>query len=175
VYLGVFEVCAFDFLYILFAILSAIYYLDALEADSIRRTLLKLLASWISFVAALTSKEPIIVLPFFLATMAIIVILGRDDPRPVRHRFLRAFVCLVPFLLVIAAYSIYHVIPMKAAQTAAIVPGYRTQTIWPSIFENARKYPLWIARIFWHTGDRLLQDVYHNNLKNNLARPSRCC
>lgn len=162
VYLGIFEVCAFDFLYILFTVLSALAFHRALETTGGRRYL-AWSASFLLFVAGLTSKEPVIVLPFLLLVLVLLTC-WRD-----KARLWPWLAALIPFFAVVVLYAILH---LARAKTADLAPGhqpYGTHLDLLVLFENLRKYPLWIVRIFWGTGDHLLQDVYHNNLKNNVA------
>jgi len=139
---------AFDATHIFFVILTVLLFCSALLYEGTKAVALTALA-WLSFVAALTSKELTIVTPVFLAC---VVLITRRRP-----------LALVPFFALLPLYYYLRFLQMPAYERAA---DYRTLFNADIVFENALKYPFWVMRLFGIAPDPSNQSMGHVHTLN---------
>jgi hypothetical protein len=157
------ELFAFDFLHIVFTLACVIAFIAGYRATGIRRWGWTA-ASWIAFLIALTCKEITVVIPVFLVFASVILLIYEPLIMARRRALVHETIRLAPFWGLLPIYWFLHVRwispPDATGQT------YRLGANWPVILENAAKYPLWLARIYGITPDRLQQAVGYINARN---------
>ncbi len=151
IYVPLYELAAFDFLHIVFSLLSVIAFTIGYRLRRWRGvgwTALTL----VSYVAALTSKEISVVAPVYLAVISAVLYFYEPGPGEKKARLLREVKRLTPFFLMTLIYWWVHVkhIPVEAFRHTT---DYRMGVNWPLILRNVIKYPLWLARIYNYTPD----------------------
>ncbi|MEO8129533.1 MAG: hypothetical protein ABJF23_31610 [Bryobacteraceae bacterium] len=162
-----YELAAFDFLHIVFTLLSAIAFLIGYRLRTwhgVAWTALSLL----SYAAALTSKEVTIVIPVYLAVISAVLYFYEPGPGERIARVLREAKRLAPFFLLTLFYWWIHVrrLPMQHFSASA---DYRMSVNWDLILENLSKYPLWLARIYGHTTDLGKNAAGYQNVRNDVV------
>lgn len=150
VYLPLFEISAFDFLYLFFVLVAAICFLLAWQEEGPRARRFNL-AAVISYVLALTSKESSIVTPVCLTGIAAILLYAEGDlvPRLRRPRILRACRLLAPHFAVLILYVGLHVTQMPERPIDA---DYRTKVNVTKILDNTKAFPMWMIHLFRDSG-----------------------
>jgi tetratricopeptide (TPR) repeat protein len=151
----------FEFVHVFFVLLAAGLYWNARQAQGRRAALLSLAVGF-SFLAALTGKEMAIALPGALVLIALFApdgllptgALKKGYTAELGNRIRREALLMTPCFVILLAYWWFHI---------RHIPGrsdyYRTAMSLGWILENARKYPLFVARIFRFTGDTQSQAV----------------
>ena len=108
IYVPLYELAAFDFLHIVFSLLSVIAFTIGYRLRRWRGvgwTALTL----VSYVAALTSKEISVVVPVYLAVISAILYFYEPGPEEKKARLLREVKRLTPFFLMTLIYWWVHV------------------------------------------------------------------
>ncbi len=154
-YVSTFEVATFDFLHLIFALLTILFYLRSLRPNGRPAWAL---ASWVCFVIAVTAKEVNIALPgvLFVASALNVWKTPAGDRRGAASRELMR---LAPFAAVLPAYWYYHICNMPKPDAASpyhldFDPG-RTVTMFVHLV-------LWGMRVFFVMGLKS-PDVYPAN------------
>jgi len=162
-----YELAAFDFLHIIFGLLSAIAFTIGYRLKTWSGAGWTALAL-LSYAAALTSKEIAIVIPIYLAVISTVLYFYEPGPDTKTARLLREAKRLMPFFLLTGAYWWVHVrrIPMSQFGASA---DYRMSVNWPLIWQNLNKYPLWFARIYSYTMDLGHNAAGYENGRNDAA------
>lgn len=162
-----FELAAFDFMHIIFSLLSAIAFTIGYRLRTWRGAGWTALAL-LSYAAALTSKEISIVIPVYLAVISAVLYFYEPGPGTRLTRLLRETARLTPFFLLTAAYWWGHVrrIPIEHFGASA---DYRMSVNWPLIQQNLSKYPLWFARIYSYSKDLGYNAAGYQNGRNDAA------
>ena len=150
-FIVVFEISAFDFMYIIFVLLCVIWFIQSAEAAG-RRASWLLALSVLSYGLALTSKEISIVTPVYLGLVSLLLLWRSWSWKQWPRFALR----LLPFLLLMGLYWVGHVqnIPKSAYGDSG---DYRIQPNANQIIENAIKYPVWMARVYSGVKDSMNQ------------------
>jgi hypothetical protein len=149
-YMVLFEISAFDFLHQSFVIASIGCFFLACRISG-RRSWIFNACGVLCFVAAVTSKEITFITPVYLAIAAAAMLLfGERKGR--RERLVRYSRLLAPYFLVLILYLSVHIarIPSRGADGQ-----YRTKANVAVIVENTKKFPMWMIRVFSHTGDTI--------------------
>jgi hypothetical protein len=158
-YLVLFEISAFDFLHQILVVLTVYFFLVACRTDG-RRSQLYNAVGAVCFLLALTAKEITFFTPVFLATACLVmIVLG--DRKLRRDRLARYGRLLLPYAALLILYLTIHIARLPGGQSDG---AYRTGVNVALILENARKFPLWVIRVFGNTGDTAYQ-------ANELAHP----
>ncbi|HWB97232.1 MAG TPA: hypothetical protein VG672_11030 [Bryobacteraceae bacterium] len=164
VYLPLFEISAFDFLYLFFVLAAVIGFLLAWRERG-TRALLYNSAAVLSYVLALTSKESSILTPFYLAAASAVLLYAGRAEGPAAPRIRKAARLLAPHFAVFALYVALHVAQMP---TRPVDADYRTQPNLTRMLVNSTKYPLWMAHLF-QGNESVLTYVYEQaTIENNL-------
>jgi hypothetical protein len=166
VYVPLYELFAFDFIHIIFGLLSVITFIIGYRLPAWRGAAWTVLA-WIFYVVALTSKEVTIVIPAYLTIVSAVLYLYEPGRGERTARFLREGIRLVPFWVMTVVYWVVHVkrIPPDSFSGST---DYRLSANWILMLRNANKYPLWFARIYDHTMDLANQASGYINDRNDL-------
>jgi hypothetical protein len=164
-YSGVMEVAGFDFIHILFVILSAGWFILSARAAP-RASLWYTLLSWLSFLLAVTAKEAALALPGYLLLVSILIVWLDPGGQPRAALLRREALRLVPFFAVLPLYYVLHIarIPPQIFQATG---QYRSGANWPVILANCRKFPLWIMRIYAWSDQTLQIHMYQSTALNN--------
>jgi hypothetical protein len=149
---------AFDFLHITLVAGTVGCYWIARQSNQGTRWLI---ASAALYLLALSAKELTIVTPLYLAVISAIGIWQEKSGVPLLVRARREILRLAPFFVLLAAFYVFHVRPMRAFPVDA---AYRTAFNPTYVSQNLIKYPFWIVRIFSGTGESQSQTAGHDNL-----------
>lgn len=167
IYAPLYELSAFDFLHIVFSLLSAIAFTIGYRLRTWRGVGWTALAL-ASYTIALASKEIAVVVPVYLTVVSAVLYFYEPGPGEKKARLLREVKRLTPFFLITMIYWWVHVkhIPVEAFSGTT---DYRMGVNWPLILQNANKYPLWFARIYSYTLDKTDHAVGYRNWRNDLT------
>jgi hypothetical protein len=165
-YAFVMEASSFDFLHILFAVLCTGFFILSLRTGGWKSAMHTAIA-WVFFVAGLTAKEMTVVIPGYLVLVTLLFFWLEKRETPSRARLRAEFARLAPFFAMLPVYYVFHVAKVPAG-TFTSSGIYRTGVNWDLILANIRKFPLWIARIYCLTGDKVEQRMHQSTLLNNL-------
>lgn len=147
-YLVLFEISAFDFLHQILVLACVCCFLLGCRASGRRSHILNG-AGALAFGLALTAKEITFITPVYLAGAALVLIIFTDG-EPRKKRAWRYGRLLLPYFALLAMYLLLHIARMPARPADS---AYRTKANAAMILENVHKFPLWIIRVFGHTGD----------------------
>ena len=167
IHVPLFELAAFDFLHIVFSLLSVIAFTIGYRLREWRGVGWTALAL-VSYVIALSSKEISVVVPVYLTVVSAILYFYEPGPGERKDRILREVKRLTPFFLMILVYWWIHVRHIPANRFAGSI-DYRMSVYWPLILQNALKYPLWLARIYDYTLDTMNHARGYQNWRNDLT------
>ncbi len=167
IYSAMYELSAFDFLHIVFSLLSVISFTIGYRLRTWRGVGWTALAL-ASYVTALTSKEISLVVPVYLAVVAAVLYFYEPGPGGKKARLLREVERLAPFFLMTVTYWWLHIRHIPA-EAFSYTTDYRMGVNWPLILRNANKYPLWFARIYGYTLDTAVQAAGYQNWRNDLT------
>ncbi len=166
VFIPLYELFAFDFLHVIFCLLSAIAFIIGYRLRTWRGVGWTVLA-WLAYVGALTSKEVTVVAPLYLTIVSAIFYFYEPGPGEKKQRILREVYRVVPFWMMTAAYWWLHVRNIPPAAFSGST-DYRLGADWILIVRNLNKYPLWFARIYSYTLDLTRQADAYQNLRNDV-------
>ena len=167
IYVPLFELFGFDFLHVLFSLLSVIAFTIGYRLRTSRGI------GWttiglISYAIALTSKEIAIVIPVYLTVVSAVLYFYEPGPESRKARLVREVKRLMPFFLITVAYWWLHIRQMPVEEFNGN-PVYRLGADWQLILKNAIKYPLWFARIYSYTPDTMNQALGYQNWRNDVT------
>lgn len=168
VFAPAYDIAGFDFLYVVFGILSVGCYILALRTSGLRSVLLTI-AAWIGYAIGATAKELILPEPLYLALLSGLSVYTAHRERAAswmpgaRREVLR----LLPFGAIPIAFWMLHM--RQVAHAFAGNADYRTGFVLKSVIQNVIKYPLWLSRIFYPTPDTLLQAAGYTTIQNTIA------
>lgn len=167
IYAPLYELSAFDFLHIIFSLLSVIAFTIGYRVRTWRGVGWTALAL-ASYVIALTCKEIAVVVPIYLTVVSAVLYCYEPGPGKQKARLLREVKRLTPFFLMTFIYWWVHVkqIPVEAFSSTT---DYRLGVNWPLILQNANKYPFWFARIYSYTLDTTDHALSYRNWRNDLT------
>jgi hypothetical protein len=147
-YPAIVSVSSFDLPHVLFTIVCVGCFIRAL-AEGGRARVAALAASWLCFVAALTSKEVAVAIPAYLAVAAAILTPSGGGA----SRWLGGWgkrVCLVaPFLAVLPYYWSVHL--AGSVRSLGNTGIYRGGFSAEAVLTNLHDLVQWTARIYYHT------------------------
>jgi hypothetical protein len=166
VYVPLYELFAFDFIHIIFGLLSVIAFLIGYRSGKWRGVGWTALA-WFFYVVALTSKEVTIVIPVYLTILSAILYFYEPRVGGNKERFLREVKRLAPFWMMTVVYWVVHVRKIPPGSFSGST-DYRLSANWMLMLRNANKYPLWFARIHGYTLDVMNQAAGYQNLRNDV-------
>ena len=173
IYVPLFELFAFDFLHIIFSLLSVIAFTIGYRLRTGRGmgwTALGL----VSYAIALTCKEISLVVPIYLTVVSTVLYVYEPGPEESKARILREVKRLLPFFLTTLAYWRLHIKQMPV-EVFAGNPVYRLGADWQLILKNAIKYPVWFARIYSYTPDTMNQALGYQNWRNDVTGGIASC
>ena len=164
-YLVVFEVSAFDFLYIFFVTASVLAYLLALR-DGGKNSIGWTFLSWFFFLVALTCKEIAVVTPVYLGFVSLVFLFSEKGKRLQRTDLARECLRLAPFGALLLLYWWFYIRTI-APSTYPSGGDYRIEPNALLIVQNLLKYPLWMIRQWGNPWDRMMQAAVFDNARNN--------
>ena len=167
IYVPLFELFGFDFLHVLFSLLSVIGFTIGYRLRTWRGVGWTALAL-VSYTIALTSKEIAIVIPIYLTVVSAVLYFYEPGPENNKARLLREVKRLAPFFLMTVVYWWLHIRQIPEEVFKGNI-DYRIGANWPLILQNAIKYPLWFARIYGYTPDTMNQAAGYQNWRNDLT------